>query len=320
MNIKNRKILITGSTGFIGANLLHYLVKSDNEIHIILRETSNLWRINDIMDKIIIHICDLTNKESVKKLVLKIKPQIIFHMAVYGGYPFQKESLKIINTNYMGTVNLLNACIEEGFDCFVNTGSSSEYGIKNKPMKESDLLEPIDIYGATKAASTLYSQVLAKKYNLPLYTLRLFSIYGYYEEPTRLIPYLIVSMLKNEKIKLASPYAVRDFIFIEDVVDAFSLMIDKREYISPGTTLNVGSGSDTKVIDMFKILKEIVGYKMDFTVEGFPRESDVLRVWRTNTEEIQKVLGWRPKYNLKDGLFKTVKWFRKNIYLYEGER
>jgi nucleoside-diphosphate-sugar epimerase len=239
---------------------------------------------------------------------------------MYGGYPFQNDSLKMINTNYIGSINLLDACIEEGLDCFINTGSSSEYGIKEKSMKELDLLEPIDIYGASKSAATLYCQALAKKYNLPIFTLRLFSPYGYYEESTRLIPYLIVSMLKNQKIKISSPYAVRDFIFIEDVIDAFLLTIDKKDQILPGTILNVGSGSDTKVIEVFEILKGIVDYKMNFTVEGFPRESDILRVWRTNTEKIQKILGWYPKYNLEDGLIKTVEWFRENIFLYEGER
>jgi nucleoside-diphosphate-sugar epimerase len=187
-------------------------------------------------------------------------------------------------------------------------------------MKESDLLEPINIYGASKSAATLYCQALAKKYNLPIFTLRLFSPYGYYEESTRLIPYLIVSMLKNQKIKISSPYAVRDFIFIEDVIDAFIKIIDKKDQIPAGTILNVGSGFDTKVIEVFETLKRVIGYQMDFYLEGFPRDSDKLQVWRANTKKIQKILGWRPKYNLRDGLIKTIKWFRENIHLYEGGR
>ena len=314
------RVLITGATGFIGANLAHFFVNEKADVHIVLRESSNTWRINSILSRLNKHYCDLTDREDTKRVISEIRPNIILHLAMYGGYSFQNDSLKMIDTNYIGTINLLDACIEEEFDCFINTGSSSEYGIKDKPMKESDLLEPIDVYGVTKAAATLYCQVLAKKYNLPIFVLRLFSPYGYYEEPARLIPYLIISMLKNEKIKLASPYAVRDFIFIEDVVDVFLLTIDKKDQILPGTILNVGSGSDTKVIEVFKMLKEIVGYKMDFTVEGFPRDSEQLHIWRANIEKIQKTLGWYPKYKLEDGLIKTVKWFRENIHLYEGER
>ena len=316
----NKTILITGATGFVGANLAHFFVNEKADVHILLRESSNTWRINDILNRLNKHYCDLTDRENTKRVISEIRPNIILHLAMYGGYPFQTDYSKMVDTNYIGTINLLNACAEKGFGCFINTGSSSEYGVKDKPMKESDLLEPIDVYGATKAAATLYCYAFAKKYNLPIFTLRLFSPYGYYEEPARLIPYLIISMLKNEKIKLASPYAVRDFIFIEDAIEAFLLTIEKKDKILPGTVLNVGSGSDTKVIEVFKMLKEIVDYKTDFTVEGFPRDSDVLRIWRAETGKIQKTLGWNPKYKLEDGLTKTVKWFRENIYLYEGER
>jgi len=313
----NKTILITGATGFVGANLVHFLVKEKVDVHILLRESSNTWRINSILSKLNKYYCDLTDREKTKRLISEIKPNIILHLAIYGGYPFQSNSLKMVDTNYIGTINLLEVCIEEGFDCFINTGSSSEYGIKEKPMKESDLLEPINIYGATKAAATLYCYALAKKYNLPIFTLRLFSPYGYYEEPTRLIPYLIVSMLKNQEIKISSPYAVRDFIFIEDVIEAFLLTIEKKDKILPGTILNVGSGYDTKVIDIFKILKEIINYRKDFDLEGFPRDSDVLQIWRADIEKIQKTLGWNPKYNIEEGLVKTVEWFRENLYLYE---
>jgi len=311
------KILITGATGFVGANLAHFFVKEKADVHILLRHSSNTWRINDILNRLNKHYCDLTDRENTKRVVSEIEPNIIIHLAIYGGYPFQTNYSEMVNINYIGTINLLDACMEKGFDCFINTGSSSEYGIKEKAMKESDLLEPINIYGATKAAATLYCHALAKKYNLPIFILRLFSPYGYYEEPTRLIPYLIMSMLKNQKIKISSPYAVRDFIFIEDAIEAFLLTIDKKDKVLPGTVLNVGSGSDTKVIEVFKILKEIVDYRMDSTVEGFPRDSDVLRIWRADTEKIQKILGWYPKYNLRDGLIKTVEWFRENLYLYE---
>jgi len=311
------KILITGATGFVGANLAHFFVKEKADVHILLRHSSNTWRINDILNRLNKHYCDLTDRENTKRVVSEIEPNIIIHLAIYGGYPSQTNYSEMVNINYIGTINLLDACMEKGFDCFINTGSSSEYGIKEKAMKESDLLEPIDIYGATKAAATLYCHALAKKYNLPIFILRLFSPYGYHEEPTRLIPYLIMSMLKNQEIKISSPYALRDFIFIEDAIEAFLLTIDKKDKVLPGTVLNVGSGSDTKVIEVFKILKEIVDYRMDFTVEGFPRDSDVLRIWRADTEKIQKILGWYPKYNLRVGLIKTVEWFRENLHLYE---
>ena len=316
--MKNKRILITGSTGFIGANLLRCLVNSDNEIHIILRKTSNMWRIKDIIDKANKHYCDLTNREKIKKIVLNIKPEIIFNLSVYGGYPFQKDSLKIINTNFIGTINLLDACIETGFDCFINTGSSSEYGLKSKPMSEKDLLEPIDDYGITKAAATLYCQAMGRRENLPIFTLRLFSPYGYYEEPTRLIPYLIISCLKEKDLNLANPYAVRDFNFIEDVIDAYIETYNNRENISPGDILNIGDGEQHSVCKVFKLVKELTGYrKKPHWGKVKLRDSDKTRTWIADNSKIKKVIGWKPRHNIENGIKKTIEWVKDHLYLYE---
>ena len=102
-------------------------------------------------------------------------------------------------TDLVGTVNLLESCIKQGFSAFINVGSSSEYGVKNKEMSESDFPDPIDTYGVAKLAQTYYCRMSSIKYQLPIITLRIFSAYGYYEEPTRLIPYLTTSMLTGKK-------------------------------------------------------------------------------------------------------------------------
>lgn len=312
------KILVTGTTGFVGSNLLRRITESGNKnIHIFTRKSSNLWRIRDIIDKVNVHTVDLTDKRQVEDSISGIKPEIIFHCAIYGGYPFQADQDQTIKTNFMGTVNLLEASVKQGFKAFINTGSSSEYGIKGKSMEETDFPDPINVYGVTKLASTHYCRMISIKYRLPVVTLRLFSPYGYYEESTRLIPYLITSMFKNKEIKLGSPHAVRDFVFIEDVVDAFIKSTNMIDKVEPGTILNVGNGIDTKIIDVFAALKEIIGYQGEFAVQGIPRDSDETEVWRANIEKANKVLDWYPQYKLNDGLTKTVRWFTDKISFYE---
>lgn len=315
--MKNKRILITGSTGFVGANLLRYLVNNDNEIHIILRETSNIWRIEDIVDNVNKHYCDLTNREKIRKIVLSVKPEIIINLSVYGGYPFQKDSMKIINTNFIGTVNLLDACIETGFDCFINTGSSSEYGLKNKPMSENDLLEPINEYGITKAAATLYCQAMGRRENLPIFTLRLFSPYGYYEEPTRLIPYLIISCLRNKELKIFKPDAVRDFVFIEDVIKSYFIIVEKRENLLPGDIFNIGSGKQYIVKEIFGIIKKFTKYTKEprwGKIENNERNN--LKIWIADIFKSKKFLNWNPECSIKNGLKETIIWFRDHLYLY----
>jgi len=315
----NKKILITGATGFVGANLLRKLIDSKNDIHVIIRSTSNLWRINDIIDKVNAHVCDLTNRESVEKLVLKIKPQIIFHLAVYGGYQFQEESLKIIDTNLIGIINLLNACCKIGFECFINTGSSSEYGLKNKPMSENDLLEPINDYGIAKAAATLYCQAIGRRENLPIFTLRLFSPYGYYEGPTRLIPYLIISCLKNKELKIFTPDAVRDFIFIEDLIKAYFMIVENKEGALPGDIFNIGSGEQYTVKEIFEIIKKLTKYTKKpkwGKMENDNREIKNLKMWIANISKSKIFLNWSPEYSIENGLEETIKWYRDHLYLY----
>ncbi len=317
-NLGKTTILVTGATGFIGSNILRSIIKTHNKnIHIFMRKTSNLWRIKDIIDKINVHLIDLTDKRQVEESISLIKPEIIFHCAIYGGYPFQTDQDQIIKANFMGTVNLLEASIKHGFKAFINTGSSSEYGIKNKPMEETDFPDPINIYGVAKLASTYYCRMTSIKYNLPIVTLRLFSPYGYYEESTRLIPYLIISMLRNEGIKLGSPDTVRDFIFIKDVIDAYMNSANMIDKIPHGTILNIGCGTNNKVIEVFEALKAIIGYQGKFVLQGIPRDSDKIKVWRANIDKVQSILGWHPKYNLKKGLSETVKWFKNNMNLYK---
>lgn len=313
------KYLITGATGFVGANLVREFINNEEvEVHIIARESSNFWRIKDIIKKVIVHYCDLNNQEEIKGVVSNIKPDVIIHNAIYGGYSFQKDSSLIFNTNFVGTVNLVNACIENEFICFINTGSSSEYGIKNKSMSETDLLEPIDDYGVAKASATLYCQSIAKRYNLPIFTLRLFSPYGYYEESTRLIPYIILNCLKNNEIKLSNPNPVRDFIFIEDVVDAYELVIKNVDKLNCGEIINIGSGMQHTVKDVFDLIKNITEYKKEPVWGGVDgRISDIKKIWQADIKKAQNLINWRPNYSFEDGMYKNVKWFKDHIKLYK---
>ena len=132
------RYLVTGGTGFIGANLVHRLVSENKEVFVLSEENSDTWRLQSILSSCVVHKTSLTQFEKIKVLIKSIKPDVIFHLAAYGGLPNQKDQKEIFDVNFSGTVNLLNACKAAGFDCFINTGSSSEYGIKNYAMNEDD--------------------------------------------------------------------------------------------------------------------------------------------------------------------------------------
>jgi len=308
-------ILVTGAKGFIGANLVRKLLEKHDNIHVILRNDSGLWRLADILDKVQVHYLDLLDRQSVFSLVEQIKPKTIFHLAAYGAYPFQKEVDRIMAVNLHGTVILLDACTESGFSIFINTGSSSEYGFKQEPMKESDILEPNSYYAVFKAAATHYCQYEAQSKKLPIITLRPFSVYGPYEEPTRLVPVLITKLFKGQVPPLASPEIARDYIYVEDMVDAY-LKVAVRPDLG-GQIFNVGSGIQTS-------LKQIVDTAVRLNQAQVELEWGTMEnriwdqnVWQADIGKIKKMTDWQPRFNLEDGLRQSIGWFKENIHLYK---
>jgi len=315
--LKKKKVLITGATGFIGANLLRKCLELGAQVHIFTRTISNKWRIEDTLEDISEYCIDLLDYDKLEAIVSDIKPEIILHTAIYGGYPFQKDVNKITQTNIIGTSNLIDACAKSGFSLFVNTGSSSEYGLKDAPISEIDLPEPNSIYGISKTAASLVCRAKSKSENLPIVTLRLFSPYGYYEEPTRLIPSVITSCLKKEGPRLSSPDSVRDFIFIEDVIAAYMKAVENRNKIA-GEIFNIGSGRQYSVREVVDRIIELTGAKV------YPQWGNILNPrneplkWQANISKAKDTLGWEPQYSLKDGLNKTIEWFKENLSLYEN--
>ena len=313
--MKPEKVLVTGATGFVGANLVIRLIKLNYDISIIIRKSSNTWRIRNILKDVNVYFVDLLDIDNLKKVVYEIQPNIILHLATYGGHPNQINDVDIINTNFLGTANLLEACSKINYKLFVNTGSSSEYGKKNEPMKESDIIEPINTYGVTKAAATLYCNSIAKAQKKPIITFRLFSPFGYYEGENRLIPYVIINCFKNNKLCLGDKNSVRDFIFIEDVVNAYVSLINSTKTFT-GEIINIGFGQQHTVGYIVKTITDYMNYEGEISWKTNAVRSYDTTKWQANIINALEVLKWKPNYSIKDGLIKTIEWFKNNIDLY----
>ena len=314
--LRNKRILITGATGFIGANLARHFLRKGADISILVRETSNLWRIDTIKKAVSIFYVDLLDDVRLNEVCSMAKPDYIFHAAVYGGYPDQTDVNRIYQTNFLGTVNLLRACNRVGFELFLNFGSSSEYGVKNSPMKEEDSLEPITDYGVSKSASTLYCQSIFRREKKAIVTLRLFSPYGYYETHSRLIPSVIISCLKLKNPQLSSPCSVRDFIFIEDVLQICESVIKNKEEVK-GEIFNVGYGHQHSIGDVVKMVIKLTGDKVSPEWEKVTNPRTEPGRWEADISKAKMLLDWQPEYDLPSGLKKTINWLKDNIKLYE---
>jgi len=302
------KILITGAAGFIGSHLTRYFVNKKIRVNIIVKKSSNLWRIKDIKKNINIFYSDISDQKKIEKIIKKIKPKTIFHLATHGAYSDQSDLVKIKKSILDSTLNLINECKKYKFRTFINTGSSSEYGFKNKSMKETDLLEPNSYYSVFKGSTSLFCKYESLKSNLQIVTVRPFHVYGPLEKETRLIPTLIKNMIFKKNIKLVSPKISRDLIYIDDVVD-FYLLISKKRNLK-GEIFNLGSGKKTTIKEIYEILKSITGYQKINKWGSMKNRYWDQTIWYGNMHYVKNKLKWKPKVSLKKGLKKTVNWYK----------
>lgn len=310
------KALVTGISGFVGAGLAKKLLEKGWEVHGIIRPSSNLWRLSEVKKEIHFHKGSITNEDFVKTVFQKIRPDAVFHLAVYGAYPSQKEVSVILNTSVLSTFFLLNVAKLSGVRVFVNSGSSSEYGTKEHPMREDEHIDPNSYYAVGKAAQTLLGRHFAKEEGLPVITLRLFSVYGPFEEPGRLVPNVVLNALHGKEISLADSLIARDFVYLDDVTDAYLLAAQKPEL--SGEVFNIGTGVQRTLKELADVVISKTNSHSPIVCGKYEKRSFDTHIWVADIHKARSLLGWEPRYNLNSGLKENISWFKKNSNLYHA--
>jgi len=310
--LRNTRVLVTGISGFIGSHLARRLIKEGAEVHGLARHSSNVCRLKDISDEIIIHYADIRDLPTLKTAVAAIKPRKIFHLAACVDPGRSLELIgQMLDVNLCGTLNLLQALNGTNCDCFINTGASEEYGNNTAPFREDQLPNPISPYSASKASATIFCQMLYRTCSTPIVTLRPFLTYGPGQRGGMLIPSLIRKTIAGEKFQMTKGEQTRDFNYVDDVVDAYV-----KASVTPraiGEIINIGSGLEYKVIDVVEKVLRL----MKSPLKPLPgaldyRPAEVWHFFCDNTKA-KKILGWKPSTNLEDGLKNTIKWYRAHF-------
>lgn len=309
-------ILVTGATGFIGSHLTNKLVTLGFRPYVLVRNKNDIGEIlNSIRDKINIFETDIANFKNLRKIVTKINPQTVFHLAAFGVYTYSDINFgnvkAILDSNIMGTVNLFHSLKDSDCKLFINTGSCFEYGSSLKPFKEKDTLAPVNIYGSSKVASTLIAHQLAKSFGIKICTLRPFTVFGPGGSLKRFIPTVINNCVNNMDIKIPKTNIVRDFIYIEDVVRGYLAVLNKDD-LRNDLVINLSTGIGKNLEEVALIVKRLADSESKIKKGHFPeRFGEVLSLIGSN-KTAKTYLNWQPQYSLEEGLKKLLQFIQRD--------
>jgi dolichol-phosphate mannosyltransferase len=300
-------ILVLGGSGFVGANLLRTFLKYRDDA---FGTTTRLpaWRLEDLPAEHVRKV-DLLIDSNLDALLDQTQPRTIFNCIAYGAYSFETDSQLIYNTNFNFTVRLLKRLESRTISAYVHAGSSSEYGENARGPSERDPAFPNSDYAVSKLASSHLISYCGMNKGLPCANLRLYSVYGPLEDSSRLIPAVVRRGLEGGYPELVNPATSRDFIYVDDVTEAFidtALNLAPAEY---GASFNIGTGRKTTIAEVAETARELFGIETEpsFTMPG--RAWDV-QDWYANIERTRSRLGWEPRTLFREGLARTADWYR----------
>ena len=309
------KILISGASGFIGSHLVRRLIEDGFEVGIIKRDNSDIWRIKDIKNCIAVYETDLRDINGVSKSFSHFVPDAIFHLATYYAIEHKIEEIaRMVDTNVLGTINLLEASKEHNVKLFANTSSCFVYKESANPVKESDPLKPLNLYAMTKLQAEQACSFYAEEYGLKSVTFRLFPPYGPADHDRRLIPHVIRSIMKGDSLKLTTGRQKWDFVYIEDIIDAYVQLLYNKNFLFGHEIFNIGTGNSVAVRDVVIRINEVTGGKAQLFWGSYPHRNNEVWSMRADISKAKSLLGWQPKTQiLDDGLELTIKWYKYSV-------
>ena len=301
------RVLITGSSGFIGSRLAHDLIADGHEVHLLLRDGSATDRLAGLEGRFTVQRADLRDAAAVKRAVDAARPEVVYHAAASGTFHDRRDRAAILGSNLLGTANLLDALESHHPRAMVNVGSSSEYGHKDGPMREDDRLEPRSDYAVAKAAATLLWQAEAYR-GRPVVTVRIFSAYGPGEDPNRLASYVMKCCLQGTPARVTTGDQPRDWVYADDVVAL--LRVAAEAPAARGQILHAGCGVRHTARDLVEAVVETCeGPVAEFGLA--PARSDEPAVWTAEITRTRELTGWGPRYDLRAGVRRMWEWFSR---------
>lgn len=299
-------ILITGASGFIGANLFLKIAAIRKDVYAVIRRSKG-WRLEGVRNEQLVE-ADLNHVNTTKYLFDSIKPQTILDCSAYGAYSFEQDVDLTHKTNYLSLVQRVEILSRLGLSAYVHAGTSSEYGTFCAGPKEDSVRSPNSHYAISKSAASDYLHYAGKLQGIPCVNLRIYSAYGPLEDTSRLIPALLRQALAGQMPPFVDPRTSRDFIYVDDVCEAFVTAAARMSPELYGESFNIASGTRTTIEELAKLTRETFDIKAEPVFNTMPGRAWDLQDWYGDPGKAERMLNWRARTALADGLRHTARW------------
>jgi NAD dependent epimerase/dehydratase len=309
-----KKVLVTGADGFIGSHLVEMLVKQGVSVRALcLYNSFNSWGWLDqspARDKVEVVTGDVRDSHFCREITKDV--DTVFHLAALIAIPYSYQAPEsYVDTNVRGTLNMVNASKDNDVKRFLHTSTSEVYGTaQTAPITEAHPLQPQSPYSASKIGADAMAMSYFHAFNYPVTIVRPFNTYGPRQSARAVIPTIISQLAAGKtEIKLGDLKPTRDFNFVTDTCQGFIDLAKSEKTI--GQTLNLSSGVEISIGDLFSLIRDIMGSKAQIVQDDFrirPSGSEVFRLLGDHSKA-SELAGYKPRVNLREGLKETVEWF-----------
>lgn len=325
MELKKNKVLVTGSGGFIASHLVERLIELGVEVKAFVHYNSHNY-LGDVetFDESIKKCIEIVTGDIIDPFMVRraVKEcDVVFHLAALIAIPYSYRSPQTyVDTNVKGTLNVMQACLDEGVGKVVHTSTSEVYGTAvYVPIDEKHPLQGQSPYSATKVGADMLAESFFRSFDLPVATIRPFNTYGPRQSARAVIPTIITQALTSDTVKLGSIEPVRDLTYVKDTVEGFIKVAETDKSI--GQVINVGNGKGVSIGDLANLVIDLLGNEVKIesdTERVRPEKSEVMKLVCCN-KKAKELLGWAPTHTLKEGLSETIEWIRSNVDRYKPE-
>ena len=324
--LNGKQVLVTGAGGFIASHLVERLVAENAQVRSFVRYNSRgdvgLLRLLpvDVFSKVEIVAGDLRDAEAVRAAMKDV--DTVFHLGALIAIPYSYlHPREVIDTNVMGTLNVLMAARDLGTRRVVHTSTSEVYGTAQYvPIDEKHPLQGQSPYSASKIGADKIAESFYRSFNVPVVTIRPFNTYGPRQSARAVIPTIITQVLTRDEVHLGSLDPSRDFTFVLDTVEGFLRGAQAEGVL--GEEINLGNDATITIGELCELIFKILGKSPKIVTESQrkrPEKSEVLRL-QASYKKAKSLLDWEPKVSLEAGLRKTVEWLEAHLDLYKPDQ